>query len=193
MEAIQMIKYEKIREETKQNKHRCNWTINIVNWPINTVRELRVAYFNWSTKSVKEKRVTKQLVILDSTLEWYWNDGLIRCSMKWEWLNQSVVPEGRRTALEWPINLVMSTEASPNQSVRLVGLGSQSFNRTLHTLTDYSVSALWCDRLNWSIDRLSLSRQIFCLLEQRLVLVFYQQAYQGIPKVVDLKAGCRRD
>jgi hypothetical protein len=39
MEAIQMIKYEKICEETKKNKRRCNWPINTVNWPTNTLRE----------------------------------------------------------------------------------------------------------------------------------------------------------
>jgi hypothetical protein len=55
-----MIKYEKICEETKQNKHKCNWPINTVNCPTNTVRELGAADFNWSIKSVKEKRVTDQ-------------------------------------------------------------------------------------------------------------------------------------
>jgi hypothetical protein len=32
MEAIQMIKYENIRKEMKQNKHRCNWPTNAINW-----------------------------------------------------------------------------------------------------------------------------------------------------------------
>jgi hypothetical protein len=61
MKAIQMIKYEKIHEETKQNKHICNWPINTVNWSTNTARQLRAAYFNWPTKSVKEKRVTESV------------------------------------------------------------------------------------------------------------------------------------
>jgi len=98
----------------------------------NLILSIGMPSFNWQIKSVMKKgRWPNQSVILASTSKWYWNDGLIRCSIKWEGPDQLVGGPGRkRTALEWPINLVMSIGASPNQSVRLWG-ARESANQRL--------------------------------------------------------------
>ena len=80
----------------------------------NLILSIGMPSFNWQIKSVMKKgRWPNQSVILASTSKWYWNDGLIRCSIKWEGPDQLVGGPGRkRTALEWPINSVMSIEAT---------------------------------------------------------------------------------